>query len=59
VRPPQLWAKTPPAALDRDTYGRVMPRHTNMANVLFADGHVKATRIDALRDPNLWRARKF
>ncbi|MBC8102947.1 MAG: DUF1559 domain-containing protein [Cytophagales bacterium] len=59
IRPPQLWAKTPPAPLDRESYGRVMPRHQAAANVLFVDGHVKAMPIDSLRDPNLWRAKKI
>ena len=59
VRPPQLWAKTPPAVLDRETFGRVMPRHNSMVSVLFLDGHVKSHSVDALRDPNLWRAKKI
>jgi len=59
VRPPQLWAKSAPAPLDRESYGRVHPRHHGTASVLFADGHVKATKIDALRDPELWRAKKL
>ncbi len=59
VRPPQLWAKTAPTPPDRDTYGRVHPRHHNTANTLFADGHVKALPINTLRNPNLWRAKKI
>jgi prepilin-type N-terminal cleavage/methylation domain len=59
VRPPQLWAAVAPAVLDRETYGRVMPRHQGTVTVLFVDGHVKSTKIDALRDPNLWRAKKI
>jgi prepilin-type N-terminal cleavage/methylation domain-containing protein/prepilin-type processing-associated H-X9-DG protein len=59
VRPPQLWAQTPPTPLDRETYGRILPRHTDMATVAFADGHVKPMKMNALRDPNLWRARKI
>ena len=59
IRPPQLWAKTAPAALDRDTYGRVLPRHSGVASVSFVDGHVKSMKIDALRDANLWRAKKI
>jgi prepilin-type N-terminal cleavage/methylation domain-containing protein/prepilin-type processing-associated H-X9-DG protein len=61
VRPPQLWAKTvaPTPPFDRESYGRVMPRHHGTASVLFADGHVKAVKIDALRDPDLWRAKKM
>ncbi len=58
-RPPQLWAKTAPDKQDRDTYGRVMPRHAKTATTLFADGHVKNLQIDALRDTNLWRAKKI
>ncbi len=59
VRPPQLWAQTAPAALDRETYGRLHPRHLGLATVAFVDGHVKAQRPDALRDADLWRARKI
>lgn len=58
VRPPQVWARTPPASLDRETFGRVHPRHQGAASVAFTDGHVKALTINALRDTNLWRARK-
>jgi prepilin-type processing-associated H-X9-DG protein/prepilin-type N-terminal cleavage/methylation domain-containing protein len=58
VRPPQVWALTPPAVWDRETFGRVHPRHQGMASVAFTDGHVKALKINALRDANLWRARK-
>lgn len=59
VRPPQVWAQTAPAPLDRDSFGRVLPRHTDTATVLFVDAHVKPMKINALRDPNLWRARKI
>lgn len=59
IRPPQVWAKTAPASPDRDTFGRVTARHNGMTDVLFVDGHVKAMKIDALRDPNLWRAKKI
>ena len=59
IRAPQVWAATPPAAIGSDTYGRVWARHNETANVLFADGHVKAMKMDALRDPNLWRAKKL
>jgi prepilin-type N-terminal cleavage/methylation domain-containing protein/prepilin-type processing-associated H-X9-DG protein len=58
VRPPQVWALTPPAPRDRETFGRVQPRHQGMASVAFVDGHVKALKINTLRDANLWRARK-
>jgi len=59
IRPPQLWARTAPQSLDRDTYGRVLPRHSGIANVSFVDGHVRSMKIDALRDANLWRAKKI
>lgn len=59
VRPPQLWAKTPPTPLNRESFGRVLPRHMDTANVQFVDGHVKSRMMDALRDPELWRARKL
>ena len=59
IRPPQLWAKTPTTPLDREAYGRILPRHHQLANVLFADGHVKGMNPETLRDPNLWRARKL
>ena len=58
IRAPQTWAVTPPATPASDTYGRVWARHLETVTVLFADGHVKSTKIDALRDPNLWRAKK-
>jgi prepilin-type N-terminal cleavage/methylation domain-containing protein/prepilin-type processing-associated H-X9-DG protein len=58
VRPPQLWALAPPLAQDRETFGRLHPRHQGLASVAFVDGHVKAMKADALRDANLWRARK-
>jgi prepilin-type N-terminal cleavage/methylation domain-containing protein/prepilin-type processing-associated H-X9-DG protein len=58
VRPPQLWAMTAPTPLNRETYGRVLPRHSNTVTTLFVDGHVKSLNINALRDPNLWRAKK-
>ncbi|RYX83132.1 DUF1559 domain-containing protein [bacterium] len=59
IRPAQVWAMTPTSPLDRESYGRTMPRHNETINVLFADGHVKAMKIDALRDLNLWRAKKL
>ena len=59
VRPPQLWAKTPPTPLDRESFGRVLPRHQKTVSTLFADGHVKSLPIDTLRNPNLWRAKKI
>ena len=51
IRPPQWWGATYPQ-------GRVNDRHLETANVLFVDGHVKAMKINALRDANLWRAKK-
>lgn len=59
IRAPQLWAKTAPPSLDRETYGRMIPRHTDTTNVLFVDSHAKSMKMDALRAPNLWRARKI
>lgn len=59
VRAPQVWANPVPAVPTSDTYGRVWARHNEMINVLFADGHVKAYKIDALREVNLWRAKKL
>jgi len=58
VRPPQLWAQRASVPLNRESYGRVLPRHSQTASVLFADGHVKGMTINALRDPDLWRAKK-
>ena len=52
IRPPQWWGGAYPQ-------GRVNDRHLDTANVLFVDGHVKAMKLDALRDPNLWRAKKL
>jgi prepilin-type processing-associated H-X9-DG protein len=59
VRPPQLWAKIAPTPINRETYGRVHPRHSGTASVQFVDGHVKAMQINALRDAELWRAVKL
>ncbi|MBC8143645.1 MAG: prepilin-type N-terminal cleavage/methylation domain-containing protein [Armatimonadetes bacterium] len=58
VRPPQVWAKTAPTTIDRETFGRIAPRHHGTVSTLFVDGHVKSLPVNALRDPNLWRARK-
>lgn len=38
--------------------GHILPRHLETTNVLFVDGHVKALKLDALRDLNLWRLHK-
>lgn len=43
INPPRLWAGSPP--LIGSSYGFVWPRHRNMANVLWADGHVKSSDI--------------
>lgn len=58
IRAPQVWPVTPPATPTSDSYGRVWARHLDTVTVLFADGHVKSMKINALRDPELWRARK-
>lgn len=52
IYPPNRWAGSPP--VNGFSYGRVWPRHQNKANVLFVDGHVKASGIDTLRDERLW-----
>jgi len=52
VYPPNQWAGSPP--LNGFSFGRVWPRHQQKANVLFVDGHVKATGVDRLRDEALW-----
>jgi len=38
--------------------GHILSRHLETTNVLFADGHVKALKLDALRDLDLWRLHK-
>lgn len=58
IRAPQTWPSTPPATPTSDTFGRVWARHLETVNVLFADGHVKSMKINALRDTELWRAHK-
>jgi prepilin-type N-terminal cleavage/methylation domain-containing protein/prepilin-type processing-associated H-X9-DG protein len=58
VRAPQVWETTPSSPMNSDTYGRVIERHLETTNVLFADGHVKAMKVEALRDPELWRVKK-
>jgi prepilin-type N-terminal cleavage/methylation domain-containing protein/prepilin-type processing-associated H-X9-DG protein len=58
IRPPHVWAQTPPRPLTAETYGRVTARHLETVNTLFADGHVKAMKVDALRDKDLWRLSK-
>lgn len=61
VKPPSLWAGYDPnnsATWTRDSLGGLWPRHNETLNVLFLDGHVKAMKINALRDQHLWRAIK-
>ena len=52
IYPPNQWAGAPP--VNGFSYGRIWPRHQQKANVVFADGHVKLTSIDRLRDESLW-----
>jgi prepilin-type N-terminal cleavage/methylation domain-containing protein/prepilin-type processing-associated H-X9-DG protein len=52
IYPPNQWAGSPP--LNGFSFGRVWPRHNETANVLFADGHVKALGVNALQSPDLW-----
>jgi len=52
VSPPASWTGAPP--LTRTSFGYVWPRHSERVNVLWADGHVKSSSIDSLRDPTLW-----
>lgn len=56
VNPPlgNLWSNANPYA--SESYGRVFPRHLETTNVLYADGHAKSQKIDALRDIKLWGA---
>jgi len=53
------FAIAPPGWWDSDYYhGRVDLRHNETANALFADGHVKALKLGAFSEPNLWRLHK-
>ena len=52
VLPPSRWTGSSP--LTKTSFGYVWPRHHEKANVLWADGHVKPTSIDRLRDETLW-----
>ncbi len=52
INPPSLWTGAPP--LTRTSYGFVMPRHNNAANVAWLDGHATTTRIERLADEALW-----
>lgn len=59
VRPPQWWDSLPTGPSGTYyPYGRMHTRHLDTTNVLFADGHVKAMRLDDLRDTSLWRVKK-
>jgi len=52
IVPPGWWDTTYPQ-------GRVNYRHNETANILFADGHVKALKLGAINDKNLWRTHKI
>jgi len=41
-----------------DSFGRLWPRHNEMINTVYADGHVKASRLDVLKNQDLWRVTK-
>jgi len=58
IRAPQRWASVPPTPVQAESFGRLVSRHLETANVLFADGHVKAMKPNALRDVNLWNVKK-
>jgi len=61
IKPPSAWTGYDPnnsATWGSDSFGRLWPRHNETLNVLFLDGHVKAMKINAVRDQNLWRAVK-
>lgn len=38
-------------------YGRCSDRHDGSTNVVWLDGHISSTKIEALKDPNLWDLR--
>lgn len=52
VNPPSLWTGAPP--LTRTSYGFVMPRHNNRANVVWVDGHANTPAIQALATEERW-----
>jgi prepilin-type N-terminal cleavage/methylation domain-containing protein/prepilin-type processing-associated H-X9-DG protein len=52
IYPPFTWSGNPP--LTMTSYGYVWPRHSNRANTLLVDGHVKAMSIDQHKDERLW-----
>ncbi|RYG67765.1 DUF1559 domain-containing protein [bacterium] len=61
IKPPSKWTgydQAVPSTWKSDSFGRLWARHNETTNVLYADGHVKALRLSALRDQNLWRAVK-
>lgn len=61
VKPPSKWTGYNPAnsaTWSSDSFGRLWARHNETLNVLYLDGHVKAMRMDALRDQDIWRAVK-
>jgi prepilin-type N-terminal cleavage/methylation domain-containing protein/prepilin-type processing-associated H-X9-DG protein len=51
IVPPGWWDSTYPE-------GRVNYRHNETANILFADGHVKAQKLGDISNPDLWRIHK-
>lgn len=52
IYPPAQWTGAPP--LTKTSFGYLWPRHNEKTNVLWADGHVKSTSIDRLRDVAAW-----
>lgn len=52
LSPPQRWLGSPP--VQAESFGRLWPRHLETANVLFSDGHVKAMKIGALSNSDIW-----
>ncbi|RYX83571.1 DUF1559 domain-containing protein [bacterium] len=61
IKPPSKWTgydANNSATWKSDSFGRLWARHNEMTNVLYADGHVKAQKLSALRNQDLWRAVK-
>lgn len=61
IKPPSKWTGYDPndsSTWKSDSFGRLWARHNETINVLYADGHVKALKLNALRNQNLWRAIK-
>lgn len=56
VQPPSMWKGSPP--LTFDSFGYVWPRHTDRANTMFCDGHVKGLSVKpgkaTLGDESIW-----